>query len=491
MSQACPRQRARGKVMGALRGASVLLLMFSTPSAPAQETLPFRAGAYAIDITPLELPVIVNGGMTERTADQVVDHLHARCLVLSDGRESIALAVVDSCMMPRALLDEAKQMAQAATGIPTDRILISATHTHSAPSVHGCLGSDVDQPYARFLPGQIAKGIAQAQRNLVPARIGWAVGRDSLNVACRRWLMKPGVAPTNPFGGTSEDLAQMHPGYDNPNALRPTGPVDSDVSVLAVQTRDGRPLALLANYSMHYVTAPALSADYFGVFCDKVAALVGADPQVSPSFMAALSNGTSGDTWLMDYTKDRRREFDYFSVADHVARAAFEAYQRIEYHDWVPLVMEERRLAVPVRMPSAAEVARARELVQAFAGRKPQSVPEVYARETILLSEMPPERELKLQAIRLGDLGIAAIPNEVFAMTGLLIKRDSPFATTFTISLANGCEGYIPPPDQHRLGGYTTWRARTSCLEVEAEPKIRSAVLELLQRVRQRPAAPQ
>jgi hypothetical protein len=98
---------------------------------------------------------------------------------------------------------------------------------------------------------------------------------------------------------------------------------------------------------------------------------------------------------------------------------------------------------------------------------------------------MKPTRELKLQALRIGDLGIAAIPNEVFAATGLDIKRKSPLKQTFTIELANGCEGYIPPPDQHALGGYTTWRARTSCLEVNAEPKIQATILELLKRVNQ------
>jgi hypothetical protein len=91
---------------------------------------------------------------------------------------------------------------------------------------------------------------------------------------------------------------------------------------------------------------------------------------------------------------------------------------------------------------------------------------------------------LKLQAIRIGDLGIGTIPNEVYSSTGLAIKKESPLETTFTIELANGAEGYIPPPEQHKLGGYTAWRARTSSLEVNAEPKIRKTVLELLREVK-------
>src|SRR5262245_51166819 len=138
----------------------------------------FKAGAYAINVSPLKFPVIINGGMTERTADKITDPLHARCLVLDDGTTKAAIVIVDSCMMPRDLLDEAKQLASRATGIPTSHMLISATHTHSAPSVHGALGSDKDEDYARFLGPQIAKGIIEANNRLESARIGWAFGED-------------------------------------------------------------------------------------------------------------------------------------------------------------------------------------------------------------------------------------------------------------------------------------------------------------------------
>jgi hypothetical protein len=52
------------------------------------------------------------------------------------------------------------------------------------------------------------------------------------------------------------------------------------------------------------------------------------------------------------------------------------------------------------------------------------------------------------------------------------------------IGLANGYHGYLPPPDQFPLGGYTTWRARTSYLETEAEPKITATLTRLLQSLR-------
>ncbi len=448
----------------------------------------FRAGAFAIDITPLELPVLVNGNMSAVLADTVNDRLHARCLVLDDGTSQAAIVIVDSCMIPRDLLDDAKELASQATGIPTSRMLISSTHTHSAPSSYGCLGTDADPKYIKFLPPQIAKGIAQAHKNLAPARIGWGMGRDAKNVANRHWVMKPGVAPTNRFGGTKEDTVMMHPGHNNPNAVRPAGPVDPDVPVVSLQTLDGKPIALLSAYSLHYVGAKALSADYFAVFCDKIGEKIGADKsddKSRPPFMAALANATSGDTWLMDYTQKERRTYDIPGVAEDVSSAAYAAFQKIEYFDWAPLVMEEKLLTLGVRMPNEQEVEQAKEVVKTLNGEKGKTLEEIYARETLLLHELPPTRELKLQAIRIGDLAIASIPNEVYGITGLTIKRESPIKTTFVIELANGCEGYLPPPELLKLGGYTCWRARTSCLEPEAEPKIRAAVLELLQEVAQ------
>jgi neutral ceramidase len=84
-----------------------------------------------------------------------------------------------------------------------------------------------------------------------------------------------------------------------------------------------------------------------------------------------------------------------------------------------------------------------------------------------------------MQAFRIGDLGIAAIPFEVFTEIGLEIKARSPFKDTFTIELANGSNGYLPTPPQHDLGGYETWLG-TNRVEREASVKITARILELL-----------
>src|SRR5689334_850087 len=117
-----------------------------------------RAGASTSNITP-PLGVSLNGGMSDRAADYVHDELHARSLVLDNGRTKLAIVVCDSCMIPRIVLDKAKHMAHGHTGISPAQMTISATHTHSAPTAGSVFQSDPDPAYLDFLAVRIADGI--------------------------------------------------------------------------------------------------------------------------------------------------------------------------------------------------------------------------------------------------------------------------------------------------------------------------------------------
>lgn len=459
------------------------LLMFSNLSsrlladdAPAKI---FQAGAFEVDITPTEFPVIVNGYFTQRTVQRAIDRLMSRALVLDDGKTRLAIAVVDSLMIKRDLLDEVKQKVTKATGIPENRILISATHTHTAPSAMACLGSRADGKYTQFLPGQIAKSIVLANKNLTPAKIGWTVVQDHEHNGCRRWIFRSDYIQEDPFGNKNV-RAQMHPGYRSPKHIGPAGPTDPDLSLIAVKTTDGRVLSVLGNYAMHFFGSTEISADVCGRFGEKFAALLEAR-EVHPSFVGILSQGTSGDIAWMDYSKPQiRMSLDQYAEA--LAKVAFSGFQAIQYHDWVPLAMTEQTLKLRRRTPDENRLKWARARMEALGDNKLQSKPDIYAHEQICLQNEP-EVEIKLQAIRIGDLGITAIPNEVYGITGLKLKAQSPLDTTFNIELANGAQGYIPPPEQHQLGGYTTWPARTAGLEVQAEPRIVETLLSLLEQV--------
>jgi hypothetical protein len=452
---------------------------------------PFRAGAATSNISPW-LGLSINGSMNDHKVGHVHDELHARALVLDDGHTRLAFVVCDSCMIPRTVVADAKRRILENSKIANDHVIISATHSHSCPAAGAVFQSEPDDLYCRFLAVRIGDAVAMAVNRLAPARIGWGFGRNAEEVFNRRWRMKPGTIPPDPFGA-SADRVKMNPPVGSKDLIEPAGPTDPEVPVIAVQRLDGQPLALLANYSLHYVGGVGgghASADYYGVFADRVQQLLGAD-RLDPPFVAMMSNGTSGDINNINFRVARPPAAPYAQirhVADALAKEAARVAASISYRDHVTLDAKGRDIPLAVRKPTADEVARAEAIAQKAQGREMRTLEEVYARETILLQSYPDTVDVTIQAFRVGELGIAAIPCEVFVEIGLELKAQSALRPMFTIELANGYNGYLPTKAQHALGGYETWRARSSYLEVDAASKITATALSLLRDLKPSPS---
>jgi neutral ceramidase len=473
-----------------LWGLLAVLLIGSLPL-EAQTTSPparvFRAGAATSNITP-KVGTSINGNMQDVQVEGIHDETHARAIVLDDGQTRLAIVVSDLCMVSREVLDEAKRRAHQHTNIPVAHMLMSATHTHSAGTACSVFQSDPDPGYLRFLSERIADAVIRANNNLAPARIGWGVGQEPSQVFNRRWKMKPGTPMLNPFGG--QDQVLMNPGIGNANLLEPAGPTDPEVSVVSLQSLTGQPLALLANYSLHYVGGTGkgeVSADYYGLFASRMQQMLGADYQ-APPFVAIMSNGTSGNINNVNFGRPPRPPAPPYSqmqlVANTVAAEAYKVLANIKYQDWVSLDVQQKEISLGVRRPGKAEMKRAKKIIAKAKGPVMQTRDEIYARETVLMNDYPGQVSLILQTFRLGDLAITAIPCEVFVEIGLELKEKSPFKPTVNISLANGYNGYLPTPAHHALGGYETWRARSSYLEVDAAPKITQTLFDLLHKLK-------
>src|SRR4051812_20264341 len=326
-----------------------------------------RVGTFAMDVTPMQFPVIVNGMFEERTADRDVDPLFARAFVLEDGPTRIAIVVVDSCMLPRELLDAAKTDASKQTGIPVDHMLISATHSHSAPASMGCLGSRPDPNYPSYLIPRIARAIQKANDKLQPAQIGFAKVHAPNYTYCRRYIRRSDRVFKDPFGDLTV-RANMLPGYLSPDTIGSSGPVDDDLSPVAMQTIDGKPLGVLANFSMHYVSSPLLSSDYFGRFAEHLGKrLDGGDG--STSCIISMSQGTSGDLASMNYSAPAAtREYDSF--AEELAAKAYDAYRQIKTYDQhASLAIKEAKLTLIRRTPDEKRLAWAKTMATKIGDR--------------------------------------------------------------------------------------------------------------------------
>jgi hypothetical protein len=460
---------------------SALLVASSSAADPL-----FRAGTALVDATPATLPVSMTGSFDDRQARRVEDPLNVRALVLDDGSTRLAIVVVDSCLMPREMHDEAKLRASKSTGIPVTNMLVAATHTHTAVSVLEIARVKPSAEYNEFLTARIALAIEKATAALRPAEISWGVASLPGEVHNRRWKLKPGAIPVNPLGKV--DQVQTNARAGGPDLIEPAGPTDPEVSILAVRTADGKPLALWATYALHYVgniPPESLSADYFGEFARRMRKRLTGDSDAP--FLALLANGASGDINNVNFRTPGARQPPMEQigiVAGRLADQVEAAYRKLEFRPTAKLAVAERELELGVRKPNEAEIEFAKSVLASDGKRDLRR--DVYAEEALKLADWPETKSLRLQAMRVGDFGIATIPCEPFCRIGLDIKAASPFKPTCVVGLANGYNGYLPTPEQHELGGYETWRCRWSYLETNASRKITKTLVELLSDVRQK-----
>ncbi len=456
---------------------SLVALLLLTLISPAHAE--FKAGSAITDVTPKKLPVLVNGSMVSRSIDAVKTPVNARSLAFTDGEETIVLVVVDSCMIPRDLNDKAKALAAAKAKIKPENILISATHAHSAPSCMGALGTDADPAYVLFLTKKLVDAILAPLQNMKPAQVGWGEIDAGEYTALRRWVLHPDDVREDPFGNPTV-RANMHAGGDWDKSIGKTGPEDPMLQLISIQSTEGEPIGLLSNFSMHYYGDRDISADYFGLFSNGLQDRIA---QGKEGFVAMMSHGCSGDIWRQDYEKSMKRDADSTieNFSEGMIGLGMSAYESIQYHRPETIAMAETRLQLDYRTPDKQLLQWSQQIVEKLGDNLPKTQQEIYAREQVILHEKQ-NTEIVVQALRLGEkISITTTPNETYAITGLKVKTASPTDHTMVIELANGGDGYIPPPEQHLLGGYNTWPARSAGLEVTAEPKIVETSLRMLE----------
>ncbi|MGQ9554841.1 MAG: hypothetical protein ACUVWR_12085 [Anaerolineae bacterium] len=435
----------------------------------------FRVGSARSCITP-QLGCHIVGYFNDRIAVDVQDDLYAKALVLENSDTALAIVICDLIALVKEDADAAKERAARLTGIPIENIFIACTHTHYGPASVGALGTPRDDAYMEHVTERIGDSVKLAQTRLRPAEIGIASSSCPGESFNRRWHMKDGSV-------------RMNPGYQNPDMVRPAGPTDPEVLVLAVRDKERQPIALLANYSLHYVGSPyadAISADYFGYFDRALQRLAGAE------FVAIMANGCCGDINNCDFTRPQpdmpHPYFQVERVANVLAATAYGAWQGLrgfQYDSDPALGVATEMMPFRRRQPSAEELAKARALV---AGAAPQNDDEflewIYAQEALLVEKEPLERLTPIMAMCVGNLGLVGLPGEIFVEYGLQIKQQSPFPHTMTIELANDYVGYCPTDKALQEGSYETRLARSAKAAAGTEGAMVAAALAALGRLR-------
>jgi neutral ceramidase len=452
---------------------------------------PLMAGAATSNITP-ELGAEVVGGFLPYPCTNIHDELHARCLVLDDGKTKLALVVCDLLGMHRSVAMAARELIEKETGIPAANVVISGTHTHSAANALGgpvrSYSSDMDlTDYQKFVARRIADGVRRAIHLLRPAEIAFGTVDVPEHVHIRRWFLQEGKMPLNPFGKI--DKVKMNPGAGKPELVKPAGEPDPTISFIALREPGGRLISVYSAYSLHYVggvNGADISADYYGMYCEALKRLQtgGSD---DPPFVALMANGTSGDANNNNFRNPQPSKKPYEQmryVAEDVAAKVNAALANVTWQNSAPLAARYRELDIAWRKIDPELIAWAKETeakTPRIQGKA--DLPLAYAGRVQRLAQASPETKAAVQILRIGDICIGTTPTETFAETGVEFRKRSPFAKSFMIELAHGYYGYMPTPRHFELGGYETWPG-TNNLEPQASVKMMNALLEMAAEVK-------
>ncbi|HEY7120736.1 MAG TPA: hypothetical protein VH475_29395 [Tepidisphaeraceae bacterium] len=445
---------------------------------------PLQVGLATREITP-PLGYRMAGYFYERRATAVHDPLCAKAVVFRQGNTRFALALCDLCQTASEVVEQARALASEKTGIPPDHIAVASTHTHTGPDYFGPLadhlhalaivanqGADPAQTmdYPSVLATRIAEAIIAADRDAdhreSAARLTAGSAPQPSVAFNRRYVMKDGTVAWNP-------------GKKNPNIVRPAGPIEPDVSFLTITRNSGAPDAILTNFPLHPDTigGTEFSADFPHYIESTLRERLGA-----PNLIGLFAQGTSGNINHVDVSTDRPQSGQAESerigaaIGQCVADALPGATPTVDAN----LRIATTRIDLPLQQYTPEEVASARALFATIQERKLPFLVGVKATKIVKIYDRYHGQPIwaRVQAVRLADdTAIVLLPSELFVEFGLAIKRQSPFAHTFVIELANDSFGYVPTMHGFKEGAYEPTNAT---VRPGAGERLTEAAVQLL-----------
>ncbi len=461
-----------------LTGMALLAVwgLAARPTATAAEPSTLRVGAAAVDLVADDEMIIGGGIGPGRTAGQE-GKLRAVAVVLELAGEvagqspkspatiaaadaakpaanKLAIVACDVLMLNRDLLDPVVDQIAERHGIPSANVLINCTHTHHAPSTVTVHGYARDEEFCRRVQQAIAAAVAEADKKLTDARFDFRLGEESSVGQNSRLLL----------GDNS--IFWIGPHED---AVRPTGPFDPELPVLAFRGPNDQLIALLFNHSTHTIGTrkPGRSPAFYGLAAQELEAELGG--------VVSFLEGASGSTHNLT-----------LNAAEMVIRIKAAVNGALAQAQTRPVT----RLAA-LKRPFAYRVRKFDEAVEDTAvsvycrRRAPQGADEIIRvfrqqRET-LAPHQGEERSTWVQAVVIGDVALVGVPAEFFTVLGQDIKRRSPFRYTYVAELANDWIGYLPDRKAFELGGYQTWTGLHSLAEPGTGERMVDAAVELLE----------
>jgi neutral ceramidase len=379
-----------------------------------------------------------------------------RCVatVLEQGGVRLAIVACDVLMMTRETLDPVVTEVERSIGIPAPHILINCTHTHHAPSTMRLHGYGLDNRFTKAVQQAIVEAVQHAATNSAPCQFFFALGEEKSVGQNSRMLLNDG---------------QIYWIGPRTNFVRPTGPFDPELPVLAFRERDDKLRALIFNHSTHTIGTREVgkrSPSIYGLAAQELEQEMGG--------IITFLEGASGSTHNLGLKGDE--------CVQRLKEAVRETLTKTQRRSSTPLAASKRAFKYRIRrFDEGVEDAAVERYCRKYAPAASEVFGKVFRN---MRSELAPlqgqERETWLQVMRIGDVAIVGVPAEYFTQLGVDIKNRSPFRHTYIAELANDWIGYLPNLEGHKLGGYQVWTGFHSYAEPGTGERIADEIVMML-----------
>ncbi len=443
-----------------------------------------KVGFARSNITP-PLGIAITGYFKPRFAKGVLDDLEVSAMALELGETRVLLINFDHLGLEQVLSNDFRENASAQTGVPAENIILSATHTHTGPSLDRKSEDPLVKEYITLVRRRIADTAVLALADLTKAKMGFGKGTAPNVAFVRRYVMKDGSVKTNP-------------GVNNPDIVRPIGATDESVNVIRFDRVDGETVVFV-NFANHpdVVGGELISADWPGLLRRDIEKFL-------PNTKCIFFNGAQGDVNHVNvhptggYLNDMFMDFDDvsrgYAHSEYIARVVMggvlQAFDKVEYVEVNRLLSSQKVINVPSNMPDKKDIPEAHRINDLHLAGRDAELPYQGMMLTTIVAEAgrmvrlengPEAFDMRLSAVVIGPVAIIGIPGEPFTGIGMGLKATEGFDMVLPCCLTNGSQGYFPMQDSYDEGGY---EARSSNFKAGVAEFIIKEGKELLESMR-------
>ena len=393
------------------------------------------AGTAKTNITPA-VPIPMSGyrSRTEPFAG-VHDSIFARAIVFSDGENKAAIVSAEIIGFSNSFCEETSGLIEKEVGIQQDHILLTVVHNHSGPvtRVYREDASPEVKAYADELKEKLVELVIEADRNLQPVRMGAGKGSCRMNINRR----------------ADDGKGNIQLGRN------PYGPCDHEVGVVRINDRQGNILSLLINWPCHAVVMGPrnyyISGDWPGAASRYI------EDSLGYPVLAPILIGASGDINPIygphiDFVDVNSYAYALEAIGSDLGKEAIRVSGEISCRPSGKIRALQRSIYLP---------------------GKSEEPNRLHHRAY----EPGKEVEVRLSAIKIGQIIFTAVNGEVFNQIGVKLREQSPYTNTFFITHCNGSSGYLVSDEAIPRGGY---EVRSTSVSSGAEAGIIEGLLEMI-----------